>query len=49
MNQFPAAPYRNPGPEEEKQSLKNRADALQSELDSIRKRMETMEEEPSGT
>jgi hypothetical protein len=34
------APYWNPGPEEEKEVLKARADALQSELDGIKRRLE---------
>jgi hypothetical protein len=32
--------YGAPGPEEEKEALKARADALQSELESIKKRLE---------
>ncbi len=37
-----AASFRNPAPEEEKQALKLRADALQSELDAVKKRLETI-------
>jgi len=37
-----AAPYSKPDPEEEKRVLKLQADALQSELDFIRKRLETI-------
>jgi len=37
------APYAKPDPELEKQALKNHADALQSELDSIRKRLAEVE------
>lgn len=35
-----AAPHDNPAPEGEKQALKLRADALQSELDAVKKRLE---------
>lgn len=35
-----AAPYWNPAPGDEKQALKLRADALQSELDAVKKRLE---------
>jgi hypothetical protein len=38
-----AAPYQKPDPEMEKQALKNRTDALQSELDSIKKRLGQIE------
>jgi len=38
-----AAPYQKPDPEMEKQALKNRTDALQSELDFIRKRLSEIE------
>ncbi|MDI9570417.1 MAG: DUF5320 domain-containing protein [Pseudomonadota bacterium] len=38
-----AAPYSNPDPELERQSLKGQADALQAELDLIRKRLEEMD------
>ncbi len=38
-----SAPYWNQSPDEEKQTLKFRADALQSELESIRKRLEKIE------
>jgi hypothetical protein len=37
------APYREPDPEMEKQALKNRAEAMQSELDSIKKRLDEIE------
>ena len=40
------APYQRPDPEMEMQALKNQADALQSELDLIRKRLSEFE---SGT
>ena len=42
-----AAPFKKPDPEIEKKALKNRADALQSELDLIKKRLGEMET-PSG-
>jgi len=35
-----AAPWGAPGPEEEKEALKARADELQSELENIKKRLE---------
>ncbi len=38
-----AAPYQEPSPDMEKQALKNRAEALQSELDLIKKRLGEME------
>jgi hypothetical protein len=38
-----AAPYWQPDPEWEKQSLKSQAEALQSELDLIRKRLNELE------
>jgi predicted nuclease with TOPRIM domain len=38
-----AGPYLKPDPEAEKQALKNEADALQSELNSIKKRLEEIE------
>ena len=38
-----AAPYGQPDPEFEKQFLKNQADALQSDLDIIRKRLNEFE------
>lgn len=38
-----AAPYQAPDPEFEKQMLKNEADALQSELNLIKKRLENLE------
>jgi len=40
-----AAPVADPDPQMEKQALKNQADYLQSELDSIRKRLEEVEKE----
>jgi hypothetical protein len=36
-------PYQKPDPEMEKQALKNRAEALQSELDFIKKRLSEIE------
>ena len=42
------APMGDPDPEIEKQALKNQAEAMQSELDAIRKRLEEIEKkEPS--
>jgi len=41
-----AAPYREPDPGEEKQALARQAEALQSELDLIRKRLEKIEAGP---
>jgi len=38
-----ASPYQNPDPELEKQTLKNQAEALQSELDFIKKRLGEIE------
>ena len=38
-----AAPYSQPDPEWEKQALKSQADALQAELDAIKKRLSEME------
>ena len=38
-----AAPYQKSGPELEKQSLKNQAEALQSELDLIKQRLDELE------
>lgn len=38
-----AVPYQEPDPEIERQALKNQADALQSELDFIKKRMGEIE------
>jgi hypothetical protein len=38
-----AAPYQKPDPELEKQALKNQAEALQSELDLIKKRLDELE------
>ena len=43
-----AAPYQAPDPETEKQMLKNQADALQSELEQIRKRLDDIEAGTSG-
>ncbi|MCU0592129.1 MAG: DUF5320 domain-containing protein [Desulfobacterales bacterium] len=40
-----AAPVGDPDPEMEKQALKNQADAMQGELDAIRKRLEEMDKE----
>ena len=40
-----ATPVSDPDPQMEKQSLKNQADYLQSELDAIRKRLEEVEKE----
>jgi len=37
------APYRNPNPSMERQSLKSQADALQSELNAIKKRLSEIE------
>ena len=36
-------PYQNPGPDFEKQALKNQAETLQAELDLIRKRLSEIE------
>jgi len=36
-------PYRDPDPNQEKQALKNQAEALQSELESIKKRLSDIE------
>jgi hypothetical protein len=41
------APSHTPDPAAEKQALKNQADALQSQLDLIRKRLEDIEAGPS--
>lgn len=38
-----AVPYQKPDPEMEKQALKNQAEALQSELDFIKKRFDEIE------
>jgi hypothetical protein len=38
-----AAPYQKPDPEMEKQSLRNQAEALQSDLDLIKKRIDELE------
>jgi hypothetical protein len=43
-----AAPYQAPDPEWEKQALKNQADALQNQLEQIRKRLKELESGPSG-
>jgi hypothetical protein len=37
------APYQKPDPELEKQALKNQAEALQSELDLIKKRLDELQ------
>jgi prefoldin subunit 5 len=39
------APSDNADPEMEKQALRNQAEAIQGELDAIRKRLEEMEKE----
>jgi hypothetical protein len=44
-----AAPYQTPDPETEKQVLKNQADALQSELEAIKKRLSEIETSPSAS
>ncbi len=41
-----AAPVGDLEPEVEKQALRNQADAMQGELDSIRKRLEELEKDP---
>ena len=38
-----ATPYQNPDPNQEKQALKSQAEALQSELDFIKKRLSEIE------
>jgi RecB family exonuclease len=38
-----ATPYQNPDPNQEKQALKRQAEALQSELDFIKKRLSEIE------
>jgi len=43
-----AAPYLKPDPEMEKQALKNQAEALQSELDLIKKRLGEIEPETAA-
>ncbi|MBN1440251.1 MAG: DUF5320 domain-containing protein [Anaerolineales bacterium] len=43
-----AAPYQTPDPEWEKQALKNQSDALQAQLEQIRKRLEDLESDRSG-
>jgi len=43
-----AAPYQRPDPQTEMQALKNQAEALESELDSIRKRIDELESRPAG-
>jgi hypothetical protein len=40
-----AAPVGDPDPEMERQALKNQANAIQGELDAIRRRLEEMEKE----
>jgi len=40
-----AVPYQKPDPEMEKQALKNQANALQSEMDFIKKRLSEIEPE----
>jgi hypothetical protein len=42
------APYRSPDPEVEKQALKNQADALHSELNLIKKRLDEIETGNAG-
>ena len=42
------APYQKPDPEMEKQALENQAEALQSELDLIKKRLGEMEARPTA-
>jgi hypothetical protein len=44
-----AEPYQKPDPELEKQSLKNQAEALQSELDLIKKRLDKLEAGAAST
>jgi hypothetical protein len=43
-----SAPYRKPDPKLEKQTLKNQAEALQSELDIIKKRLAMVESESAA-
>jgi hypothetical protein len=43
-----AAPYQQPDAEWEKQNLKRQAEALQSELDLIRKRLDEIENSASA-
>ena len=43
-----AAPYQNPDPNLEKQSLSSQAEALQSELDLIKKRLSEIEAETAA-
>lgn len=42
------APYQAPNPEMEKQALKGRSDALQTEMDAIRKRLADIEAGTAG-
>ena len=42
------SPYQKPDPEMEKQTLENQAEALQSELDLIKKRLEEIEARPTA-
>jgi hypothetical protein len=43
-----AAPYQKPDPNQEKQALKNQAEALQSELDFIKNRLSKIETETAA-
>jgi hypothetical protein len=43
-----AAPYPKPDPETEKQSLQSQAEALQEELDLIKKRLSEIETGPAA-
>jgi hypothetical protein len=45
---YAAAPYPPPDPEWEKQALKNQADALQAQLEQIRKRLDEIESGSPG-
>ena len=42
------APYQKPDPEMEKRALKNQAEALQSELDLLKKRLSEIETETAA-
>jgi len=42
---WPATPFQRPGPDTERQALKDQADALQAQLDSIRKRLSEIDGE----